>query len=111
MLRYSVCFELMLCNDWIVLHNVEVMLCNNGVFFAMCPTPMLLQEGRSSYHRYRVIPLSQSSELIEWVHGHSAHPHQSLPGEEEDYVERWSTGSCCKWGWAGGVGGGGGGGE
>ena len=94
MLRYSVCFELMLCNDWIVLHNVEVMLCNNGVFFAMCPTPMLLQEGRSSYHRYRVIPLSQSSELIEWVHGHSAHPHQSLPGEEEDYVERGAQVRC-----------------
>ena len=33
MLRYSVCFELMLCNDWIVLHNVEVVLCNNGVVF------------------------------------------------------------------------------
>ena len=34
-----------------------------------------------------MIPLSQSSELIEWVHGHAAHPHQRLPGEEEDYLE------------------------
>ena len=33
-----------------------------------------------------MIPLSQSSELSEWMHGHAAHPHQRLPGEE-DYLE------------------------
>ena len=47
------------------------------------------------------------TELIEWVHGHAAHPHQRLPGEEEGYVER---GPCCRWEWAGEDGGGGGGG-
>ena len=41
MLRYSVRYnELKLCNDWIVLHNAEMMLCNNGVGFVQCVLPL-----------------------------------------------------------------------